>query len=1690
VSEVTLRYRVLGPVVAERDGEPINVGGPQQRRLLGAMLAHRGRVVGVDRLVDVLWPGEAVPAGAGRSTMTYVSRLRAALGDGAIVTVGAGYRLDRSVATCDADEFETLVTDADRMLPDRAIVCYDSALSLWRDEPYGDLAGEWWALTEAARLSEIRAAARERRASALVALGHPSQAVPDLEALAIEQPHRERCVELLMQALQASGRTADALRRARHFRNRLAEDTGLDPSPAFVALERCVAAADGGGGVSIGRPLRGYVLHEVLGEGSFGRVYAATQPGTGRRVAVKAIRPDVADTAEFVRRFDAEARLVARIEHPHVVPLYDYWREPGGAFLVFRLLSGGTAQDSVVAGGPWSVPRVDRLVGEIGSALMVAHSGGVLHRDVRAANVLLDAEGAAYLSDFGIATRDDASDGSADVRGFGWLLWHLLSGVPPPVSEDRSPGLVGKVPTLPPGLDAVLARATTADGGYSSVAEVVLGWRAAVDHGASPDSSSSDERLAVDSARRLAARQLARTEAAGINPYKGLRPFDEADAAVFFGRAAVVDEMANLLGNHPMVTVVGASGSGKSSVVRAGLVPRLRAAGSTVVVVLPGDDPAAALVRGLTEVARSPLPDADPGAALRAVADETGDLVIVIDQFEECWTGTAASSAHSFIDAIAGVINKSEVRVRFVATIRADLLDRPLQHQRIGPIVSAASSVLGPMSPGELDDAIVLPAGAAGVHFDDAVVAELVAETTAQPGALPLLQFTLAELYDRRGDGRISAATLAELGGLTGAVGRRAEALYSSLDESGQAGAGELFHRLVVPGARGPDTRRRALLSQLSEPARQVATRFVEARLLVTDRDQATREPTIEVAHEALLTRWDRLAGWIADDRRWLAQLQHLAAAATAWDDGGRLDGDLYRGSRLEAAIEAIAVDGRTVADVERAYVDAGRAARDADIVAARRTTRRLRGLLAATAIALVLALVFGAVAVVQRRRAGDAAAEAITAAEAANIEALVGRAEALRPTQRDAAAMLAVEAFRLADTPRTRSALFGTFTNDLGFLDTHWIDQEVGLTGLVFPDGDGAVVVLDDGRVRSYDLDTGELGEPWPLPGEHADPFAAIPVSADGRRLAQLPRTDPTGSSFTVGIFDVATGRLTTGPQPIAGRIGEAVFSNDGESIAAGVDLAGDETSSSLVLIDASTGRQVASFEIPDSPDERAASDVTPSPTPLPEGGFAVGSHAGTVFLLDEQLAVVSTVELPSFTTTRMQTVSDGTIVGAGIDGLVRFDPRTGDVLWQSLDGDSTCVIMRVIEPDGVFCGTFMGALTKRNLETGVVVQDLVAQHGGVGSLWAAEGGTELVSFGGNEPVVARWRLDGSGPITNLGPRGWGQDSLSPDGRLVLGVQGGQSGRTEGQIDTYAVFDTATGDMVTPLDGVSPAAWIDDDTVVGGVVTDEGVRVVHVDVASGDMTIRGDVIDQPPSAAAFSVGKSRVLLHFLHPDGSATLWPIDAATGRRTEPTIEFGDQPWADISASGHRIVAGASGETTIYDGITVYDGATGEMLGTISSRNRRGFITAADQLFVASTGGDLELYDLDTLEHVRTFGGSLGHVQEVASTADGTIITRGGEGSVNLYDVATGIQLGTPIQIPSEDEVQFVSIALDGSVMALGGGTENGYQVWDLDPDHWVDAACRLAGRNLTRQEWDTNIGDLAEYRPTCSQFPLEG
>lgn len=213
---------------------------------------------------------------------------------------------------------------------------------------------------------------------------------------------RESAYRQFMEILALDGQREEALAHYEQCRRLLAEELGMAPTSRTTAIYDKIVAGDLRFDEPQTQGVRGYELKDEIGEGAYGIIYRAIQPAIGRDVAVKVIRRKYANDPQFIRRFEAEAQTIARLEHPYIVPLYDYWREPDGAFLVMRLLRGGNLLASL-AQGPWDTTATSKLVDQIASALAAAHQHGIVHRDIKPANILFDKAGNAYLSDFGIA---------------------------------------------------------------------------------------------------------------------------------------------------------------------------------------------------------------------------------------------------------------------------------------------------------------------------------------------------------------------------------------------------------------------------------------------------------------------------------------------------------------------------------------------------------------------------------------------------------------------------------------------------------------------------------------------------------------------------------------------------------------------------------------------------------------------------------------------------------------------------------------------------------------------------------------------------------------------------------------------------------------------------------------------------------------------------------------------------------------------------------------------------------------------------------------------------------------------------------------------------------------------------------------------------------------------------------------
>ncbi len=546
-------------------------------------------------------------------------------------------------------------------------------------------------------------------------------------------------------------------------------------------------------------------------------------------------------------------------------------------------------------------------------------------------------------------------------------------------------------------------------------------------------------------------------------------------------------------------------------------------------------------------------------AVKQTLPAERAELVLVIDQFEELFTLTAPADRNHFLEALASAVTDPNSRLRVIATLRADFFDRPLQHPAISELVRANTVAVSPLSGSELEAAITAPASHVGVGIDPALVAELMIEVMGQPASLPLLQYVLTEVFERRVDDQMTLEAYREVGGIAGALANRADRLLDELGTARVPDTRRLFTRLISLGEGSEDTRRRVLGSELSGIDESVIDAYGAARLLTFDHDPATREPTVEVAHEALIREWPRFRLWLDEDRDGLRLLRHLGVAAQGWDQAGRPDSELYRGGRLEAAQEWAADHGVDLTGLEAAYLETSSQRRTAEELEERRRVTRLHRLLQAMALIAFVALVAGAIAFQQRaladRRAGEAQVaeataersaelastrerEAIESQQADEIGRLSSEAAFRVQSDRQTGLLLAVEAFRrdeggpvsLGGLQRALTGVgnyLGTLDGGRSYATVDWLDDgrivAAGADGLAVIDAESAVVAdrwTTPIRVITVDSQDGSAGhpgvcEPWRR-GERSTCRPAITtvskcsgwVRAPGRQSIDVPET------------------------------------------------------------------------------------------------------------------------------------------------------------------------------------------------------------------------------------------------------------------------------------------------------------------------------------------------------------------------------------------------------------------------------------------------------------------------------------------------------------------------------------------------------------------------------------------------------
>jgi WD40 repeat protein/class 3 adenylate cyclase/type II secretory pathway predicted ATPase ExeA len=1152
-------------------------------------------------------------------------------------------------------------------------------------------------------------------------------------------------------------------------------------------------------------------------------------------------------------------------------------------------------------------------------------------------------------------------------------------------------------------------------------------------------------------------------------PFKGLASFDVSDARYFFGRERLVAEMVARLAGSSFLAVVGPSGSGKSSAVRAGLLPTL--AGGALpgsedwirVLLRPGEHPERELDRmvfaALPERLRSSLGSSQTSleAARSLVHEERRHLLVVVDQAEELFTICHDDAERQrFLDSLTSTVRAPGVTV--LLAIRADFYGRCSAHPALAELVADNHVLVGPMTEEEYRRAIELPARLAGLRIDRPLVDALVGEVVDEPGGLPLLSTALLELWQRRRGHAIRLESYSETGGVRGAVAGLAEQAYAELTVEQQAVAKGVLLRLST-GEGEVVTRRRVPILEFDPGTNPevgaVLDTLIEARLLIAD------DGTVEVAHEALLREWPRLEAWLDEDRAGRRLREHLTDQAKEWERSGRESGDLYRGLRLSSALDWTADHAKELNDLEREFLSEGRAASERETERQRRTNRRLRGLLAGVAVFLVIALVAGGLALVQGGRAREEARRAEREARIATARELAAAALANLEVDPELSILLATEAVQ------TTRSFDGTVRREAEealhrAIGSSRVELTVpGLGGWLAWSPEGVFVTEgpeDSGLIDIRDAETGRSVLSF---HGHDEDVNQVAFSSDGSRLAS------TGDDGELKVWDPSSGRLLAGLSG-SGSARGASFSADGSLVAAAWD--GNER---VRVLDLTTDREVSRTRVDGvidtalSPDGRRIAVASDSGTAVFD--VETGERVFRLGRGDSEDVSWSpdgrSVAVASDRDTRVWEAGTGRLQ----DTLLGHAGRVYSVAWSP---DSSRLVTG--GADGVAKVWEIGATGSRQLWS----LSALGTRSGVQGLTFSPDGSRVMAGDLNVSTVTIWDLGSNGDAEWAHVPSRGEAPVParflPDGRQVAAISRSDGGKavtiwdlSGREVETIAA---ATDDFPLSRLAVHPDGR---SVAVGGWVESDGRRFGGEVVRVWDLATESELfrIRHRLDVNEVSYSPNGNYLATASWDGTAKI--IDSS-GRVIRVLPEGRDSNVSDVAFSPDgRLLA-----TTVftYKGswegrIRIWDWEREQPVRTFTSDVSVAgvpvsveFDPTGSRIVAAGDNGRTVIWDVKSGSRVAVLAGQ-GGVGEAAFSPDGALVaTARLDGTVRLFDADTGEE--QLVLRGSGCEVWGVAFSPDGTKLA--STSCDGVRIWALDIDDLLEIARREARRSLTDEE----------------------
>jgi len=1187
-------------------------------------------------------------------------------------------------------------------------------------------------------------------------------------------------------------------------------------------------------------------------------------------------------------------------------------------------------------------------------------------------------------------------------------------------------------------------------------------------------------------------------------PYMGLDAFQELNQSEFFGRKQMVEELVGKLSTARLLAVLGSSGSGKSSLVRAGLIPALKRgalSGSAEWIyfspIVPGSKPLTNLARLFMESnsdsasleREADLYRQDPSYLAKVVSEKFSQpVVLVIDQFEEIFTlCTDEVARQRFVDQLMGLCRASEYEHRVIITLRSDFETNIARLPDLQAMFQKTTLRVTPLNATEMRESIEAAALRIGLKFEEGVVDALLNDTLGEPAALPLLQFTLLKLWENRERNRITWEAYKKLGGGLQALARSADELYNDLIPEEQFTMRRILLKMVRPGEGLEVTSNRIprwslyLKAEDQDRIDRVLTRLIQARLVRVSQGDVAVDEQVEVAHEALIRNWPRLVEWLEEERVTLRQRQRLTVAAEQWQRLGREPSALWRGVLLEEA---------------RRYDDLNHL-EDQFINASYTRGRRIQVILI-SAVSMVIVLLLTAVIVFSRQSNANA-----RLAKNASARLLGTQAMLIQSIRSDIPLLMSVQANKLEDSFLTRSSLLSTLQccadSVISFLGGH----RDSVWDVAFsPDSKTLASAGNDGLILLWDVETRKQLKSLPH-----DTSAIVYTLAFSPTDNILAAGDGTGSII---LYDTQTWQPVG--TPLRGHESSVLsikFSKDGQWLISG------GTDGKVLVWDVRKRKLYKTFlghtswvwDVAISADNKTVASV----------GRPFQSDDKTLYLwtLDAD-APVQSVGVPT-----------GTLVSVAFNDnlhsriLVTGDTNGNIFVWDLVPWRS---VGEVPQPSARLKTGFAA--------TGAVWGLAFMPHHDLDIVTARDGGymnKNRISLSGGITETKLQRQSLGMAANKLGSF---RLDISPNGKFFAAA--GQDGLVSlwraANPSSIIWHPTQVLNVQIPDTGSTIAMSIDKNgglyrwdyrkqkivsrlalhtnVVLRSTISNDGTKIVTGyddgaiilwDGQTGKKLFKVTKHLAPITSLAFSPDGKQ--LASSDREGNVILWNV---TADKLAASHRFSDQQKVSIpvllfSDDGKMLVGGGCAYPFLFPSVDCGRGAIYLWDTTLKLQyqlpGNSGFVFSlafnpadANELATGTRDGMVTIWNLHDKSPRLTLRLNRNDVTSLAFSPDGKLLAVGAAiYKLFLYDPRTGQNYGQAF-VDHDATVIALRFSPDGNQL-LSASSDGTIIIHDMNPKDWQVRACQLANRNLTPIEWEQYIGDVLSYQSVCPQFPIE-